>query len=214
MFCLKCGVWAIHPSSHWWDIYHSGPLGAHVHAWWSATWTLEAKGVLRCRFVGAHRCYITPVMSWLVSGHKMVQTAATTTVEHAHIFPCFDNSTGIIIQRDDVSQVAALQVFSQSLGWLIWVNLVWPAETMLSSNCSTMKIWPGGREVEAAVSRMSSGSSSVLPPYSSCSWPADWSDFTESSFFCFSELLQARIQDTVGGISSASFAKSSDAPPC
>lgn len=61
--------------------------------------------------------YITPVMSWLVSGHKMVQTcsAATTTAAHAHIFPCFDNSTGIIIQRDDVSQVIALQVFFQSL---------------------------------------------------------------------------------------------------
>lgn len=44
--------------------------------------------------------YITDVMSWLVSGHTTEQTgsAATTTVERAHIFPCFDNSTGIISQ--------------------------------------------------------------------------------------------------------------------
>lgn len=45
----------------------------------------------------------------------MVQTgsAATTTAEYAPIFPCFDNSTGLIIQNPDVSHVAAGQVFSQ-----------------------------------------------------------------------------------------------------
>lgn len=77
-------------------------------------------------------------MSWLVSGHKMVQTcsAATTTVAHGHIFPCFDNSRGIIFQRHDVNQVTALQVFSQSLWWLMRLNPVSSFKTTLSTNCN------------------------------------------------------------------------------
>lgn len=61
--------------------------------------------------------YITPVMSCFVSGHKMVQThsAATTTAAQSHIFPCFDNSTEIIIQKRDVSHVTTLQVFTHTV---------------------------------------------------------------------------------------------------
>lgn len=46
---------------------------------------------------------------------------------------------------------------------------------------------PRDNKVDAGVGCTSSGSSSVLPPYSSPSWPALWSDFTKSSFFCLSE---------------------------
>lgn len=54
------------------------------------------------------------------------------------------------------------------------------------------ELLPRVDEAEAAVDCSSSGSSSVLPPYSSSSWPAVRSDFTESSFFCPLELLQQR----------------------
>lgn len=54
-----CSAWSAenaHPSLHWWRIHHAGALWERLfRAWWSATWTLEAKGVLRFRFVGAHR---------------------------------------------------------------------------------------------------------------------------------------------------------------
>lgn len=55
-----------------------------------------------------------------------------------------------------------------------------------------IELLPRVDEAEAAADCSSSGSSSVLPPYSSSSWPAVRSDFTRSSFFCPLELLQLR----------------------
>ena len=46
--------------------------------------------------------------------------------------------------------------------------------------------------MEAAADCSSSGSSSVLPPYSSSSWPDVRPDFTESSFFCPLDLLEQK----------------------
>lgn len=87
-------------------------------------------------------------MSCFVSGHKMqTRSAATTTAARAHVFPCFDNSTEMIIQKRDVSHVTALQVFTQTVR-LTWVNLLSPVQTKLHSKPSKdgdLTWWQGSR---------------------------------------------------------------------